>query len=394
MSKRKPKIRQLSEWATIEGEVDATAPTMLDAARAIEDGTLGAKVPPSFVRRLASAFVAFEYNSGRLSEALHSTLDNERGRSAAAEKQLAQAAVDLSREMRARDESEKDGLRVLEAAKKQAHLDRQMLLWCPECGERHVDVGEFATKEHHTHACQKCGHTWRPAICPTFGVQFLPGFKNGEPGDRTKPPEQQLEYTRDPNVDYSGGIDSILEKMKSGGGGASKSQQIREQLDRAHDSFAARAFKPLPRIPRDPFSMTDDEARALGLDPPPRKGDPISREPWRPRDPSLFNELDRSRRPEWWKEIAETFGCGYSNAEQIDRQATEAGMMIEFKRGQEGKPTGDLCEGPMMMLFLDTRGSLLEAPIYFGPFQHCLTFLAGWHASAKREAERRNTRFR
>ena len=53
-----------------------------------------------------------------------------------------------------------------------------MLLWCPECGERHIDVGEFATKVHHTHSCQHCGHVWRPAIVPTCGVQFLPGFKN------------------------------------------------------------------------------------------------------------------------------------------------------------------------------------------------------------------------
>jgi hypothetical protein len=56
-----------------------------------------------------------------------------------------------------------------------------MLLWSPECGERHVDEGEFATKVHHTHACQNCGHVWRPAIVPTVGVRFLPGFKNGEP---------------------------------------------------------------------------------------------------------------------------------------------------------------------------------------------------------------------
>lgn len=55
-----------------------------------------------------------------------------------------------------------------------------MLLWCPApgCGERHVDVGEFATKPHHTHACQHCGMVWRPAIVPTVGVQFLPGFKD------------------------------------------------------------------------------------------------------------------------------------------------------------------------------------------------------------------------
>jgi rubredoxin len=53
-----------------------------------------------------------------------------------------------------------------------------MLLHCPMCNERHIDEGEFATKLHHTHACQHCGHVWRPAILATVGVQFLPGFKN------------------------------------------------------------------------------------------------------------------------------------------------------------------------------------------------------------------------
>ena len=53
-----------------------------------------------------------------------------------------------------------------------------ILLWCPECRARHIDEGEFATKLHHTHSCQNCGMTWRPAIIPTVGVQFLPGFKN------------------------------------------------------------------------------------------------------------------------------------------------------------------------------------------------------------------------
>lgn len=53
-----------------------------------------------------------------------------------------------------------------------------MLLWCPGCGDRHVDHGKFATKSHHTHACQGCGMCWRPAIVMTFGVQFLPGFKD------------------------------------------------------------------------------------------------------------------------------------------------------------------------------------------------------------------------
>ena len=53
-----------------------------------------------------------------------------------------------------------------------------MLLWCPECGERHLDEGEFETRIHHTHACQTCGMVWRPALVATRGVKFLPGFKN------------------------------------------------------------------------------------------------------------------------------------------------------------------------------------------------------------------------
>lgn len=49
---------------------------------------------------------------------------------------------------------------------------------CPECGELHVDEGVWLDKLHHTHACQKCGLAWRPALIYTVGVRFLPGFKN------------------------------------------------------------------------------------------------------------------------------------------------------------------------------------------------------------------------
>lgn len=59
-------------------------------------------------------------------------------------------------------------------------LPLPLILTCPSCGGRHVDKGLFATKPHHTHACQHCGLTWRPAIEPTVGVQFLPGFKDEE----------------------------------------------------------------------------------------------------------------------------------------------------------------------------------------------------------------------
>ena len=53
-----------------------------------------------------------------------------------------------------------------------------MRLHCPECHQLHEDTGEFATKPHHTHACQHCGNVWRPAIVPTVGVRFLPGFRD------------------------------------------------------------------------------------------------------------------------------------------------------------------------------------------------------------------------
>ena len=54
-------------------------------------------------------------------------------------------------------------------------------LWCPACGGRHIDEGAFAEKPHHTHACQHCGMTWRPSVVATYGVRFLPGFKNETP---------------------------------------------------------------------------------------------------------------------------------------------------------------------------------------------------------------------
>lgn len=68
-----------------------------------------------------------------------------------------------------------------------AMLPIPVRLPCPECGELHIDVGEFETKVHHTHACQHCGMVWRPAVVPTVGVQFLPGFRNAPPTPRGTP---------------------------------------------------------------------------------------------------------------------------------------------------------------------------------------------------------------
>jgi predicted RNA-binding Zn-ribbon protein involved in translation (DUF1610 family) len=70
---------------------------------------------------------------------------------------------------------------ALELGKEPLPSKVPMLLWCPECGSRHIDEGEWAKREHHTHACQICGVVWRPALVSTVGVRFLPGFKNEAP---------------------------------------------------------------------------------------------------------------------------------------------------------------------------------------------------------------------
>jgi hypothetical protein len=74
-----------------------------------------------------------------------------------------------------------------------------MILICPGpaldgriCGRRHVDVGDFATLPHHTHSCQFCGHSWRPAEVDTIGVEFLPRFKNDEDAKVTAFEREQL----------------------------------------------------------------------------------------------------------------------------------------------------------------------------------------------------------
>lgn len=50
-------------------------------------------------------------------------------------------------------------------------------LFCPSCGLRHIDEGEWATKPHKTHRCVSyqgarsagCGHDWRPFDFATVG---------------------------------------------------------------------------------------------------------------------------------------------------------------------------------------------------------------------------------
>lgn len=53
-----------------------------------------------------------------------------------------------------------------------------MLLHCPRCDVQHIDLGEWSTRPHRTHLCDKlaggCGYEWRPAMVYTVGVAALP----------------------------------------------------------------------------------------------------------------------------------------------------------------------------------------------------------------------------
>lgn len=90
------------------------------------------------------------------------------------------AAEDLAASLERRNHAYAETIESLKATveKNFAATPVPMILYCPECGKRHIDAGEFATKSHHTHACQSCGCVWRPAVVATVGVQFLPGFKD------------------------------------------------------------------------------------------------------------------------------------------------------------------------------------------------------------------------
>lgn len=52
-----------------------------------------------------------------------------------------------------------------------------MLLFCPHCGEQHIDEPEpdkeWQNPPHRSHLCHFCKHVWRPADVPTNGVREI-----------------------------------------------------------------------------------------------------------------------------------------------------------------------------------------------------------------------------
>lgn len=53
-----------------------------------------------------------------------------------------------------------------------------MILFCPSCGEQHIDDPDERTPDwtnppHRSHLCHGCGHIWRPADVATVGVREI-----------------------------------------------------------------------------------------------------------------------------------------------------------------------------------------------------------------------------
>lgn len=68
-----------------------------------------------------------------------------------------------------------------------------MILFCPVCGERHIDqpdpANEWTNPPHRSHLCAACGHIWRPADICTVGVETIQtrGRLDGQTAQRAAP---------------------------------------------------------------------------------------------------------------------------------------------------------------------------------------------------------------
>ena len=45
-------------------------------------------------------------------------------------------------------------------------------IFCKRCNEQHIDRGEWVTRLHKTHKCEKCGYMWKPFEFATLGIPY------------------------------------------------------------------------------------------------------------------------------------------------------------------------------------------------------------------------------
>ena len=64
---------------------------------------------------------------------------------------------------------------ALQAARRESMEAIPMVLYCPECGEQHIDEATegWDNPPHRSHLCHACKCIWRPADVPTTGVHGI-----------------------------------------------------------------------------------------------------------------------------------------------------------------------------------------------------------------------------
>jgi hypothetical protein len=69
-------------------------------------------------------------------------------------------------------------IRAWHALGLQAVAPIDLILFCPSCGEQHIDAPDERTPDwtnppHKSHLCRRCKHIWRPCDRPTNGVASI-----------------------------------------------------------------------------------------------------------------------------------------------------------------------------------------------------------------------------
>lgn len=73
------------------------------------------------------------------------------------------------------EQFQRAGAAMIDFARRTPPTPIGMLLYCPKCGEQHVDAAseDWDNPPHRSHLCHQCGCIWRPADVPTVGVASI-----------------------------------------------------------------------------------------------------------------------------------------------------------------------------------------------------------------------------
>src|SRR5882724_7806446 len=79
---------------------------------------------------------------------------------------------------------------------RQEAAPKRMILFCPACGNQHIDEGTWSVRPHKTHQCQSCKLEWKPYPYPTVGIlSVVDELPPGVPSEATPSKENaELKY--------------------------------------------------------------------------------------------------------------------------------------------------------------------------------------------------------